>query len=134
MSQNSLDYWRINNGNSIHESNSSARDVLDISTGSNFVADIFHSIEVKMDNQARLKELSRQLDLLQRADRPSDDERLRMVAIRNELNLIRRNMLGPGVVERDRLTPEETNGIEHVRVHFSTKVGDVCQLCGRVRG
>ena len=81
-------------------------------------------------NQARLKELSRRLDLLQRADRPSNDERLRMQAIRNEMNAIRKTIFRPGDVEREKIPVEREKipveetldySLAKIREHFGGK-------------
>jgi hypothetical protein len=80
-----------------------------------------------MDQQARLKELSRRLDLLQRADRPTDEERLKMQAIRNEMNAIRKTIFRPGDrpgdVEREKIPVEETlyYSLDKIREQFGAK-------------
>ena len=59
-----------------------------------------------MDTQARLKELSRRLDLIQRKDRQTENDRSKMDAIRNEMNAIRKTIFRPGDIEREKIPVE----------------------------
>ena len=76
-----------------------------------------------MDTQARLKELSRRLDLIQRKDRQTENDRSKMDAIRNEMNAIRKTIFRPGDIEREKIPVEETLGysLAKIREQFGAK-------------